>query len=192
MAGIYYEKGDKHKVIESYQTGLQANPDDVQLNMMLASVYELEQQYDQALAIYNAVVANRPDVDLAVNNLVSLLLDHYPGKENTERAVSLAKRFEKSEQPYFLDTYGWALVHNGNVKDALPVFKQVVLKAPEVAVFNYHLGVAYQKNNDPLQAIAALEIALSLAEKQGGFVEKDQATALLKELKAMPAATDKP
>ena len=96
--------------------------------MLLASIYEIDKEYDKALEIYESIVAKRLDIDLVVNNLVSLLLDHYPGKENKQRAVELVKRFEKPEQPYFLDTYGWALLKNGNVKEALVIFKKVVSK----------------------------------------------------------------
>ena len=187
MASVYHEKNEHSQVIASYKKGLENIPDNVQLSMLLASVYEIDKEYDKAKEIYESFVVKRPDIDLAVNNLVSLLLNQYPGQENTERAVKLAKRFENSEQPYFLDTYGWTLIHNDNAKEAVVVFQQVVSKAPEVAVFNYHLGVAYHKINENSQAIKALEKALSVETKQqGGFVEKDQVEALLKELKAIP------
>ncbi|NOR79431.1 MAG: hypothetical protein GQ529_01150 [Methyloprofundus sp.] len=83
--------------------------------------------------------------------------------------MNLAKRFEKSKQPYFLDAYGWALLNN-NAKEAIVVFQQVVLKEPEIAVFNYHLAVAYHKTNKNPQAIEALEKSLIVGTKQqGGF-----------------------
>ena len=36
--------------------------------------------------------------DIALNYLVSLLLDHFPGKENIDRAVEVSKKFEKMSQ----------------------------------------------------------------------------------------------
>ena len=54
-------------------------------------------------------------------------------------------------------------------------------------MFNFHLGFAYHKTDENSQAIKALEKALTVETKQSGsFVEKDQAEALLKVLKAMP------
>ncbi len=186
MAEIYHEKNEPLKVILSYQKGLGNIPDSVPLNMMLAAVYEQENQHDKAVEVYETLIAIRPDMDIAVNNLVSILLDQYSGKENTEKALQLAQRFETSKQPYFLDTYGWALLQNGNTTEAVMVFKQVVSKAPEIAVFHYHLGVAYHKANNNALAIKSLEKALVVGAIQGGFAEKPQAETLLKKLKALP------
>lgn len=188
MGSVYSRKNDREKLVESYKRGLEKKPDHVQLSMLLSSVYEIDQDYDKARRIYESLIAKWPSVDLAVNNLVSMLLDHYPGKENTERAVILAKRFEKSKLPYYIDTYGWALLHNNNIKEALPIFQKAVMTAPDVAVFSYHLGVAHHKNNNIAEAIGALKKALILGGKKNGFVEKEQAKDLLQELMALPKA----
>jgi len=186
MGGIYEAKKDTLNVFESYKKGLENIPDNVQLSLLLSSAYELNKDYDKALKIYESLFIKRPDIDYAVNNLVSLLLDQYPSKENTERAVILAKRFEKSDQPYFLDTYGWALLHNSNVKDSIDVFTRVVARMPEVAVFKYHLGVANHKAGHIPQAIDALQQSLTAGAKQADFIEKLQAEALLSKLKELP------
>jgi len=186
MGGIYEAKKDTLNVFESYKKGLANIPDNVQLSLLLSSAYELNKDYDKALEIYESLIIKRPDIDFVVNNLVSLLLDQYPSKENTERAVILAKRFEKSDQPYFLDTYGWALLHNGNFKESIDVFTRVVAKMPEVAVFKYHLGVANHKAGNIPQAIDALQQSLAAGAKQADFIEKLQAEALLSKLKELP------
>lgn len=184
MAGVYSAKQDGDKAISVYKKGLENNPDNVRLSMMLASVYEQNRDYDNALKTYEALIAKQPDVDIAVNNSVSLLLDHFSTKENIDRAVKLAARFEKSDQPYFLDTYGWALLKSGRNDEALRVFKDVVVKMPDIAVFKYHLGVAHHNTNDNVMALAELEQALVIGKKSGRFVEQALVEKLLHEIKS--------
>lgn len=191
MANVYHEMNNPQKVFDSYKKGLKNSSDNVQLSILLSSAYEQDKKYDDALAVYESLLAQRPGIDLAVNNLVSLLLDHFSGKENTARAVKLAKSFEKSEQPYFLDTYGWALLHNDSVKEAVMVFKQVIVKAPEVAVFKYHLGAALHKAGDNSQAVEVLKQALVTGAKQDRFIEQNQVKLLLNKLKAMKGEVTK-
>lgn len=190
MARIYQKKNDKEKAIETYEKGLKKAPDDVQLRIYLASLLEGKQDYDNALQHYEILVGKRPDVDVAVNNLVSVLLDHYPDKENIERALTLAKRFEDSNRTPFLDTYGWALLHSGNHKQAIRIFRKAVKKNPEVAVYKYHLGLAYQKANKNQKAIAMLEQALVVGAKQKHFIEKNKVEALLEQLKSVAEKTE--
>jgi tetratricopeptide (TPR) repeat protein len=183
MGRIYKKKNNKEKVIEVYKKGLEKAPNNVRLRIFLASFYEGEKDYDNALKHYEILIDKRPDFDLAVNNLVAVLLDHYPTKDNTERAVSLAKRFEKSKTIPFLDTYGWALLHNGDFKQAVSIFKKAVRKKPDVAVYKYHLGLGYHRMNNDSKAVGVLEQALEVGAKQKYFIEKDKIEALLKKLK---------
>lgn len=184
MANIHTANQEREKAISVLQKGLESDPGNVGLRMMLANIYEQGKDYDKALENYEALIAKNPNVDVAVNNLVSLLLDHYKTKENIDRAVKLAARFEKSEQPFFYDTYGWALLNSDRNDEALKVFKEVVAKMPDVPVFKYHLGLAYHKKNNSSAAIAELEKALEIGGKQKGFVEREAVETLLKEIKA--------
>lgn len=183
-AGIYAGKKDYDKAVTLANQGLEKNADPVRMNLLLASLHEQSGAYDKALPVYNTILEKNPNVDIAVNNLVSLLLDHFNTKENVERAVELAKRFEKSTQPYYLDSYGWALFNKGSYVEAVEVFKTVVAKMQNPApVFRYHLAMAYEKTAQKAEAIKELEKALSSAPQAGGFAEKEAAENLLKQLK---------
>ncbi len=81
--------------MEAYKTGVENIPDNVQLRIFLANLYELQKDYDNAVVHYEAIISKQNNVDVAVNNLVSLLLDQYSGKENTARALALSQRFWK-------------------------------------------------------------------------------------------------
>jgi tetratricopeptide (TPR) repeat protein len=183
MANIHLEKKETDKAIAILNKGLETVPDRGRLGIMLASTYEQIGDYTKSLETYDALLAKHPDIDIAVNNLVSLLLDHFNTKENIDRAVSLAKRFENSDQPYYVDSYGWALINSGKNEEALKLLRDVVKKMPDVPVFRYHLGTAYHKTNSKALAITELEEALKLGEKTGGFIEKEAAEKLLKTIK---------
>ena len=190
LAKIYLEKNENKKAINTYQSGLKIIPKNTQLNMLLASVYEMEKDYDNAIEIYQIVIDEQPTVDIAANNLVSILLDHYPEKKSLERAVSLSERFKGSKQPYYLDTYGWSLFKNGSLDKAVEVLQQVVIKAPKVPVFKYHLAAALNESGDNGEAIKLLEDAIELGLNQKGqFAEKNKAEALLKTIKAEMVST---
>lgn len=184
MASIHTDQKEPAKAIAILNKGLEAEPEQVRLSVMLASTYEKTGDYAQALEIYNALLAKHPTIDIAVNNLVSLLLDHFNTTENINRAINLAKRFERSDQPYYVDSYAWALINSGKNEQALQLLRDVVKKMPDVPVFRYHLGTAYHKTNSKALAITELEQALMLGEKTGNFIEKEATEKLLKTIKS--------
>jgi len=184
IANVHLELKENDKAVAIINKGLAAMPEQIRLTMMLASTYEQIGDYDKARTTYEALIAKHPDTDIAVNNLVSLLLDHFNSKENIDRAVTLSTRFERSDQPYFVDSYGWALINSGKYDEALKVLRDVVKKMPDVPVFRYHLGVAYHKTNNKALAMTELEEALNLGKKAGGFIEEGAVEQLLKAIKS--------
>lgn len=184
MATLHMGKKEPAKAIAILNKGLEAEPEQVRLTIMLASTYEQTGDYAKALATYDALLAKHPTIDIAVNNVVSLLLDHFNTAENIDRAVILAKRFERSDQPYYVDSYAWALINSGKNEEALQLLRSVIKKMPDIPVFRYHLGTAYHKTNSKALAITELEAALKLGEKTGGFIEKEAAEKLLQTIKS--------
>jgi len=184
MASIYKAKNEPAKVIESYEKGLSKIPNSYQLMLLLASAYEGDKNYVKAIEVYDDLIAKKPDVDIAVNNLVALLLDYAPSAENIQRGLKLSERFIDSKQAYFVDTYGWALLKNDKLKESVDVFKKVNSMMPNVAVFQYHLGFAYFGVKNYVEAEKILKLALLSGDKQNTeFLEKTKVNALLEELK---------
>ena len=58
----------------------------------------------QAIAQYEAILKDQPNSLVAINNLVSLLLDYRSDKESLDRAFSLADALKNSNVPQFQDT----------------------------------------------------------------------------------------
>ncbi len=183
ITAIYKLKNNDDKAISMYKEGLKNIPNNINLIMGLAGIYEKNKDYKTSLAIYEELLANQPENNIALNNLASLLVDHFPSKENAKRALELVKHFADLKQIYYLDTYGWVLFANSHYQEALAVFIKVVSEKPNTAVFRYHLAKAYIKINNPLKAIPELKTALKISDKKEGFAEKDEVITLLKTLK---------
>lgn len=182
LAKAKLAQDDSKAAIGVLQEALKQNPGDINLSLLLTSLHEAQNDYDSALLVYGVLVDKYPDLDIAVNNMASLLSDHYDDKDKLDKAVKLASKFKDSDQPYLKDTYAWALIKQGQVKEGVGILTQVVANAPNVAIFNYHLGVAHYKNGDNASAIYALKQAVQLAKQKGPLAEQKAAEALLKEI----------
>ena len=77
--------------------------------------------------------------------------------------MKLTERFADSEQPYFVDTYAWALIKSGLPEVAEPLLEKVTKVAPSVAVFHYHRGVGLSLLGRRDEAEKALLLARDLA-----------------------------
>lgn len=60
-----------------FQDGLNHNPDDIKLALSLADLYEQQGGFEAAVEIYEALLKTNPDLDIATNNLASVLNEHY-------------------------------------------------------------------------------------------------------------------
>jgi tetratricopeptide (TPR) repeat protein len=150
--------------IEAYKRGLAANPGNAELGLLLGTEYERARRYDEAIAHYQELLAVNPGIDIAANNLASLLLDHRSDAKSHQQALELAKRLENASNPAMLDTVCWAYYRNGQPERALRFCERAVAAAGEVPLLRYHLGMAYLANNNPAGAKQELERAVRSAD----------------------------
>lgn len=182
LAQIYLSEKNNQQAINILKEGLESIPNSPDLLMQLASVYEQSGDYYQALNVYEKILSAQPHFDIAINNLVSLLLDHFPSDENFARSLLLAERFKDSTQPFFLDSYAWALFKNGKIEEAMQIAKRVIKQAPDVPVFRYHLGAIYAKQGNKIAAEKELKKALDLNDNGQSLLERAQVEKLLFEI----------
>lgn len=184
LAKTKLAQGDNKAAIAVYQDGLKQNPGDVELLLSLAALYEIQGDYDSAISTYETLLAGDPSLDLAVNNLAAILIDRYTSEEKLKKAIQLTEKFKNSIQPYYKDTYAWAIIKQGDSGKGLNLLNQIITSAPDVPIFRYHLGVAHYRNGNNSAAIAELKQALELAAKKGGFPDEKAAEVLLSEILA--------
>ena len=124
LASSYRAKNDLQAAIDSFERGLKALPNNNLLKMLLASSYEKAGNKVGALTLYEEVLETNPDHQVVANNFASLLIDDFESEENIKRAVKISEQFADSENPYFMDTYAWALVKSGLPEVAEPLLRK--------------------------------------------------------------------
>jgi tetratricopeptide (TPR) repeat protein len=179
MAGM--NPDDPAKRIEAYQRGLAVNPGNAELGMLLGTEYERAGKFDEAITHYEQLLAANPKLDLAANNLASLLLDHRTDRPSHVRALELARRFESATNPPLLDTVGWAYYRTGDYPRAVQYLERAVAGAG-IPLLRYHLGMAYLANNNT--AGARQELSQAVAQAKADFPGIEEARRTLKQLEA--------
>ncbi len=171
LAKLGLMRGDSKTAIQVLQQGLVAIPDNIQLMSSLAEIYQTTSDYDKAIAEYENILKIAPGMDVVANNLASVLTDVKGDKASLARAAALAKRFENSDNPVYLDTLGWIDVKSGEFDRAQPILEKAVGKAPKIAIFQYHLGMLFYKKGDMKSAKTHLEQAVSAKTTFPGIEE---------------------
>jgi tetratricopeptide (TPR) repeat protein len=189
LAKVKSAQGDNKAAIAVYKDGLKENVGDVKLLFPLAALYEIQADYDAAVSTYEALLATDPNLDLAINNLASILTEHYSSDDKLKKAIQLSEKFKDSKQPYYKDTYAWAIIKQGDVGRGLNLLSQIITAAPDVPIFRYHLGFAHYKNGNNGMAIAEIKQAIELAAKNKGLLDEKAATTLLNEIVAKSKRT---
>ncbi|MEW6331946.1 MAG: tetratricopeptide repeat protein [Pseudomonadota bacterium] len=179
LAHIEAVQSGAKAAIPVYHEGLKAVPGDPGLLMMLAETHQHAGDIDSAIASYDQVLRDNPDHALALNNLVSLLLDAKGDSKSVARARELVQGLENSRFPPYLDTVGWTYYKSGEMEKAVKYLDQAATAAPNIAIFQFHLGMAYHKSGNA--AKAKLHLGNAANAKQA-FKEKEEALAILKQL----------
>ena len=171
LAKLGLMRGDSKTAIQVLQQGLVAIPDNIQLMASLAEIYQTTSDYDKAIAEYENILKIAPGMDVVANNLASILTDVKGDKASLARAAALAKRFENSDNPVYLDTLGWIYVKSGEYDLAQPILEKAVGKAPKISIFQYHLGMLFYKKGDMKSAKMHLQQAVSAKTAFPGIEE---------------------
>lgn len=179
LASFRAGRGDTDGAIAILEKGLQNIPDDPALLLGLAETQERAGQHARAIDTYERVLARNPGNLIAANNLAALLADHKHDAAGLKRARELVPALEQSSEPALRDTAAWVYYRAGEADKAIALLKPVVEKAPKVAIFQYHLGMAYHKQGDA----RAAKLHLSKAVAAGvNFPGAEEARATLSAL----------
>ncbi len=180
LAVLYSKQGKLDLAEDIIKQGLVENPGNIRLLMDLASNEESKKETDKAIGIYQKILAAVPNYDIAKNNLAALLVEK-KDSQSIKKALDLTKIFRQSEHPYFLDTYAWVQFKAGNIDEAYKIQKKIVVMAPDIPVFRFHLAQMELGRKNRAAAISELREALQLSKKSR-FDEENQARVILEKL----------
>ncbi len=165
--------------IKAYQRGYEQTKGDPGLGYALASIYAQTNRSDEAIKQFESLLQKSPTSEVARNNLAMILVTYRKDKASLDKAGQLIAPLMQSTNPNYLDTIGWVLYKQGEVKESIPYLRKAQEKSSEVAVINYHLGMALFKSGDKPAAKPHLEAAISSPHP---FMGIDEAKEALRQL----------
>ena len=175
LAHVLLARGDPRGAEQAAKNGLAALPSSIALGNLFAETLEERGDYNGAIAQYESMFAVYPGNDLVANNLASLISDHRDDGASIARATELARRLEKSQNPLYLDTVGWADYRAGKYQQAAEILARAAAGSDE-PVIQYHLGMALRQVGQEEAARAHLKRAV---EAKADFPGRSEAVALL-------------
>jgi cellulose synthase operon protein C len=160
---FYVREKNYSAAAEVINSGLSELPNNPNLRLASAALALLKGDEESAISQYELILKDQPKLLLAINNLVSLLLDHRSDQDSLARAWDLAANLRNSNVPQFLDTLGWADYKHGDFERAVSNLETARAKLSNSAAVLYHLGMAYkaigqaEKSSEQLRAALELE-----------------------------------
>ena len=165
------------EAIKLLNGAVEKNNKNIAAHFKLATIYQQQNNTQEAEVHYKAMLIQQADNVLALNNLAFLY-----SQKNDPRALEYGKKaYEKApDSAAILDTYGSILVKQNQAKEGLVLLEKaagLALKEPNI---QFHLAESYVANNNSKKAIEILE---PLVQAEADFTEKKAATDLLEKLK---------
>ena len=164
LGQVQAAEGHADEAIATHQQSLKDNPRDIRFYILIGSLFESKKDWDSAKDYYQKALAIQPDNAVASNNLAYVMLQQ---GGNVDVALSMAQTARRGlpDSPNTADTLGWAYYQKGIYNTAVDLFKEAVKKNPEDPTYQYHLGMAYQKTDQPELAKEHLQRAKLLEHR---------------------------
>ncbi len=166
LGKLQIAEGAADQALATYQQSIKDNPREVTFYILAGELYEAKSQWDDAKAMYQQALNLQSDNPTASNNLAYLILQQ---GGNVDLALAMAQTARRGipDSPNFADTLGWAYYQKGVYKSAISLFQESLRLSEKQggaddADVHYHLGLAYQKANQPALARQQLERALKI------------------------------
>jgi tetratricopeptide (TPR) repeat protein len=155
----YRRKGDLSNSIVALQKARQILPENLVVLSTLALVLDAAGRWSEARQVYEVVVKLDPNNGVALNNLAFLLSEHGGDLDDALTKAQKAKQL-MPDLSEVSDTLGWIYLKKNLTDNAVDIFRELVTKAPNQAIFRYHLGMAYSQKGDKTRALKELQEAL--------------------------------
>jgi len=154
------------QALGTYLQSIKDHPREIAFYILAAELYDAQGNWDQAKALYQKALDIQPDNALASNNMAYGMLEH-GGNVDVALAMAQTARRGMPDSSVFADTLGWAYFQKGVYQSAIDMFQEALRLnekqgGADDSTVHYHLGMAYQKANQPAQAKQQLERALKI------------------------------
>lgn len=160
LYGVYVFAGRREDAGRVIDQAIAAIPDSDGLQVLKADHLIAVGDYEGAISIYETILARRPQDTMIANNLASLLSER-SDEASLAKAAKTSEALKDSENPFYLDTYGWAQYRGGRAADGIAALERAAAAAPKLMEARYHLGVALTETGDTKRGKAELEAAVA-------------------------------
>jgi tetratricopeptide (TPR) repeat protein len=177
LTDYYFGLDRAQEALDICRQGLARFPADSPLQMMLPQIHVSVGQRAAAIEAYRALLARRPDIDLAQYKLASLLSSD-PAARPAFLAALQPLQGDRPSDPYLVDALGWMNHQAGDDARALSLLQRATELAPEEPTFHYHLAIVYRASGDTARARQSLQTAL---DSPRPFAERLDALRLVRQ-----------
>lgn len=184
LAQVQATQGLVDQALATCQNSLKDHPREAGFYVAMGELYESRQDWSKATDAYQRVLEIKPEDAMASNHLASVMVE---SGGNLDVALSLAQTARRSmpDSPYAADTLGWIFYQKGAYKSAIDLFQEALKlsaksNAPDNPAIHYHLGLAYQKTDQPGLARQQLERVLKIDPNYSGAADVKKLLAQLK------------
>ncbi len=174
LGNIYVKQQKYNKAINEYRHILKIAPHSIQTQISLAMTLEIQGDINAAISQYEKILTTNVKIPVVYNNLAYLYAEN--GIKLEEALVLVRKATELNPDDLSIqDTLGWVYYMRGDYNSAIDCLEKVKNKEIDNPWINYHLGMAYYKNNLKEKAFAEFQLAL----KHPNFNRKAEIEKLL-------------
>jgi cellulose synthase operon protein C len=166
LGQVQVAEGSVDQALALYQQSIKDHPREIAFYILAGEMYESQKKWDEAKGMYQKALEIQPDNPRASNNLAYLLLQQ---GGNVDMALAMAQTARRGmpDSSNAADTLGWAYFQKGVYKSAIDMFQESLRLnerrgASDDATVHYHLGLAYEKLNQPALARQQLERVLKI------------------------------
>jgi tetratricopeptide (TPR) repeat protein len=142
LGKLYLKEGRKSEAVEKFKEALKMDPGNKLAWLTLAGIYEHDQEYEKAIALYREGLGHNKDVWSAANNLAFLLGKTQTSKAGLDEALKYARMALKlnPDSGLVLDTLGWVNYKAGHLEEAEKNLAQAVEKLSDNLEIQYHFA----------------------------------------------------
>jgi len=184
LGEVQAARGSVDRAIATYQQSLTDSPREPSLYILLGELYESKQDWAKATEAYQKALEIKHEDPLASNNLARVMLE---SGGNLDIALSLAQTARRGlpDSPDTADTLGRVYYQKGDYKLAIGMFQEALQlgeksNAPDNPNVHYHLGLAYEKVNQPMLAREQFERVLKISPNYSDAAEVKRHLSQLK------------
>lgn len=152
---------------------LKENSSDSVTRTYLAGVYLARKQYKPAIREYQTILAQHPDHAATLNNLAWI---YHQEKNPAAREYAEKAHKQAPDSPAIMDTLGWILVEQGEVRRGTSLLEKAISITPEAVEIHYHYAVGLYKSGNKAEARRELE---QLLNAKKSFPHREEAKRLL-------------